>query len=551
MLLGRVLPLTGKRTYEEAVAIEGDRIVAVGGRDVVDAYRDRGAMVSDFGERTILPGFVDPHVHLEEASLALTDMVDCRVPRCRSVVDVLETLTEAKAGLGGDDWLVAQANLFWDQKLAERRFPTRAELDSVSRTIPIVIRAGSHRSVLNSCAFERAEPDRLDGKQGLTGRAVVETDEKGEATGVVAEIDRALPLPSPDKAQLGRSLKRGLRDLFTRFGVTTIGEITNSLAGIDSLDALLSRDEVPMRVILHLWVPGTLDLRSACEWRSQFRFASPDDRLRVGAIKVFADGGFSACNAATLQRYRGPHAIRPGTRGRLNYRHSQVVKTIVAADEAGLQLAVHANGERAQVAVCEAATEAAKVMGASPLAIRLEHGGNFVTEDATIDAWRRATATVIAQPGFLYNFFGDFLPDYLGRAGLHGRLPLHELLKNGWRVAGSSDIHVGGEAGSTNPLFSIWCCLERRSFLGQCVEPEQAIDIDEALRMHTIYAAEALGEGHSRGTLAKGKLADVCVLQQDPRRVSSESIRDVKVDFVMVGGQMAYRRPGALMPTAL
>jgi predicted amidohydrolase YtcJ len=141
VLIGRVLPMAGPRPYEQAVAIVGDRIEAVGGRDVADSYRRQGATVLDFGDRAILPGFVDPHVHLEEASLALNQLVDCRVPRCRSVSDVLETLSQARATVPPDGWLIAQANLFWDQKLADRRFPTRQELDSISRTNPIVIRA--------------------------------------------------------------------------------------------------------------------------------------------------------------------------------------------------------------------------------------------------------------------------------------------------------------------------------------------------------------------------------------------------------------------------
>jgi predicted amidohydrolase YtcJ len=547
VLFGRVLPMAGPRPYEQAVAIVGDRIEAVGGRDVADSYRRQGATVLDFGDRAILPGFVDPHVHLEEGSLALSQMVDCRVPRCRSVGDVLETLSQARATLPADGWLIAQANLFWDQKLAERRFPTRQELDSVSRTNPIVIRAGSHRSVLNTRAFELAQPERLDGREGLTGRAIVESDASGAPSGVVAEIDRALPMPAPDRGELEVALHRGISELFTRNGVTTVGEISNSLDGLAAADTLLAGPSPAIRVIVHLWAPGTLPLGEACDWRARLAFAAQSEWLRVEAVKVFVDGGFSACNAATLQRYRGPHAIHPGSRGQLNLRRNFLMHAMSATHEAGLQLAVHANGERAQIAVCDAAIRAAAELGATPR-VRLEHGGNFLTRDTTIEAWEAAGVTAIAQPGFLYNFFGDFLPDYLGPAGRRGRLPLRKLLDRGWRVASSSDLHVGAEIGATNPLFSMWCCLQRQSFLGHIVEPDQAIGIDEALRMHTIDAAAALGEDGSRGSLEPGKLADLVVLGRDPRQATAESLPDISVDQVFVGGTRVYSRDGAAGP---
>jgi predicted amidohydrolase YtcJ len=546
VLVGQVLPMSGPRPYGQAVAIVGDRIEAVGGRDLIDAYRQRGATVLDFGERAILPGFVDPHVHLEEGSLALTQMVDCRVPRCQSVSDVLETLSQARADVPSDGWLIGQANLFWDQKLADRRFPTREELDRVSRTNPIVIRAGSHRSVLNTRAFELARPEQLGGREGLTGRAIVETDATGAPTGVVAEIDQALPMPAPDRGELEAALRQGITELFTRYGVTTVGEISNSLDGLAAADAILAA-EPPIRVIVHLWSPGTLTLDEACDWRARLAFASAPEWLRVEAVKIFVDGGFSACNAATLQRYRGPHAIHPGSRGQLNLRRSFMVRAMAATHSADLQLAVHANGERAQIAICDAAVRAAAEIGATPR-VRLEHGGNFLTRDTTIEAWEAAGVTALAQPGFLYNFFGDFLPDYLGPSGLHGRLPLRKLLDRGWRPAGSSDLHVGGEIGATNPLFSIWCCLQRQSFLGHTVEAEQAIGIDEALRMHTIDAAAALGEAGSRGSLEPGKLADIVVLDSDPRQAAAAALPHISVDHVFIGGSRVHSRDGAAEP---
>ncbi len=255
--------------------------------------------------------------------------------------------------------------------------------------------------------------------------------------------------------ELRASLRKGIGDLFTRYGVTTVGEISNSRDGLTAVDEILSGGDPPIRVVIHLWSPGTLSLEEACHWRAHLSFAAAPDRLRVEAVKIFVDGGFSACNAATLQRYRGPHAIHPGSRGHLNLRRDQLVRMITATHEAGLQMAVHANGERAQIAVCDAAERAAAALSATPR-VRLEHGGNFITHDATLEAWEAADVTAIAQPGFLYNFFGDFLPDYLGSAGTHGRL----------RCASCSTVAGTSRAAPTCTSAARWAARTRCSTSG-------------------------------------------------------------------------------------
>src|SRR5262249_33806390 len=153
-----------------------------------------------------------------------------------------------------------------------------------------------------------------------------------------------------------------------------------------------------------------------------------------------------------------------------------------------------------QEAVC-AAVGLAGLPEDESLRTRLEHAGNFVTDEATVAAWREAQIVPLAQPVFLYNFFGDFLPIYLGDHARHGRYPLRTLLGEGWRVASSSALHVGAEDRATNPLFSMWCCLARQSYLGSTIEAEERITFEDALRMHTIHAAAALGEERNRGSL--------------------------------------------------
>jgi predicted amidohydrolase YtcJ len=265
--------------------------------------------------------------------------------------------------------------------------------------------------------------------------------------------------------------------------------------------------------------------------------------MQIRGLKVFADGGYSSRNAAARTEYLEPYAIEKGSKGQLDLDAGQIRSFLDRANAAGLQLAVHANGERAQDAVCEA------VEGAGPpaeerLRTRVEHAGNFVTTPETVAAWTRAQIIPIPQPVFLYNF-GDLFPLYLGKAGERGRFPFRMLLDEGWRISGSSDVYIGGEQEQTNPFFSIWCCLRRQTFFGDIVDPDQAVDLQTALEMHTINAAVAMGEEHKRGSLEKGKLADLVLLGRDPGDLEVDEIRGLEVDATITGGKLAHLRDGA------
>jgi predicted amidohydrolase YtcJ len=540
---GRVLTMADSGRPERVVVVEGDTIVDVGGPDLLARLEeDDGTTVVDVGDAVVLPGFVDPHAHVEATSRAHGETVDCRVPGCRSIEEVLQALSDNRSK-ARDGWLVGQANLFFDQKLEDKRLPTREELDSVSRDLSIVIRAGGHISVLNTRAFETSDVVSYAGKRGMAGGAVVERDSSGEPTGVIGELDKVLPLPEPTREELREELRTGMHELFTRYGVTSVGEISDSVDGLRLMDELISSGEAPLRTSVFLWAPGTLSVEAACDWERTLQFSAPREWLQVRGLKVFADGGYSARNAAARTEYMEPYAVEKGSRGQLDLSAEELGSLVGRANAAGLQLAVHANGERAQDAVCQG------VVAAGPpederLRTRVEHAGNFVTTPDTVEWWRRAGIIPVPQPVFIYNF-GDLFPVYLGEAGRRGRFPFRMLLEDGWRISGSSDIWIGGEQEQTNPFFSIWCCLRRQTFFGEIVDPDQALDIETALEMHTINAALTLGEADRRGSLEKGKVADLALVARDPRELEVDELRTLEVDATIAGGRLAHVRAEA------
>lgn len=493
----------------------------------------------DLGGRTLMPGFVDPHAHAEVAAKASFSMVDVRAPGCPSVAAVLDRL-RANLGRASDGWLVGQANLFFDQKLSDRRFPTRDELDSVSTDVAIAIRAGGHLSILNSRALQLAgiDDDYQAVGYSVTGKPSVQRDAAGQPTGVVTEMDKLLPFPALDRDQARQAVEAGIGDLFTANGVTTIGEISDSLEeGLEVYDAAIAAGRIAARIHIYLWTPGTVTLEQACGYRQWAELASDSTRLRIQGVKAFADGGYSAARAA-LSR---PYAHGDGHNcGEIALSTEQIVELAQQTQRAGLQLAVHANGDRAQLEVCEALA----AVGRTPQSprIRIEHAGNFVPDYARLtEAWKTAGIVPVPQPVFIYNF-AEFIPDYVGEYARDRQFPLRRMIDDGWPVSGSSDVWVGSEIGQTNPFLSIASAVARRTFHGHQLDSAQQVSIYEALRMHTVGGAYALGEEPTRGSLEAGKYADLIALDRNPLQTPVDELRDIVVDDVYLGGERVFSR---------
>jgi predicted amidohydrolase YtcJ len=520
------------------VAVADGRIVAVGPREQATAHIGPMTTVRDVGRRPVMPGFVDVHAHVEVAAKTLHQTVDCRVPTCSSVADVLDTL-RAHLDEAVDGWLVGQGNLFFDQKLSDRRLPTREELDSVSDDVAIAIRAGGHITVLNSrgLALAGIDDDYVEADFSVTGMPTVVRDDSGRPTGVVKEMDNLLPLPSLPESELRPALADGVHRMFTRYGVTTIGEISETVAGVNAFDALHADEELGARIRVYLWVPGTVDLDTACAPGAWSHLEASPELFRIHGVKMFADGGYSAAGAAVKR----PYVMDGHSCGDVALSPTQVAEALTHTSAAGLQLAIHANGDRAQEAVCHAITAAGGPVDGAPRP-RVEHAGNFLPEPLeTTTAWREAGIIPVPQPVFLYTF-GDYFPAYLGDYGRQGRFPLRDLLDEGWPLTGSSDVWIGSEDRATNPFFSIWCCLARTSFLGEVLDADQRITLTEALRMHTLSGAQAMGEGDHYGSIEVGKLADLIVLDRDPYECSDDELLEIQVDEVYLGGKLHHVR---------
>jgi predicted amidohydrolase YtcJ len=540
---GRIYPMASamEAPVDGGVAVRDGRVHAVVPRASIDVLRGPDTRLIDVGERPVLPGFIDPHAHSEVACRATFGTVDVRAPECATIPDLQARLANALPDSGNTGWVIGQANLFYDRKLAEGRLPDRHDLDHVSRKVPIAVRAGGHVTILNSAALERAGIDGnyVPPEHSVTGRPVVDFCPcHHEPTGVVKEMDNLLPFPAEDRDSIRAALASGLREMFAANGVTTIGEISESLDGIAAMDELARSDQLPVRMRLYLWSPGTLPLENGVAWRSHFSLSAPRDRLGVAGIKLFADGGYSAASAAVKSGYVHVPDHHCGT---IALSEAEVERAVGLTEDARMQLAIHANGDRAQEWLCEMIERHGGVRRPDGASIRIEHAGNLRPDPATSDWWERAGIVPTPQPVFLYAF-GDYFIDYLGDYGARGRFPFRTLIDAGWSLSASSDVWVGSEREQTNPLFGVWCCVARESYAGNVIDPEQAITVHEALRLHTIAAAEAMGEDSVKGSIEPGKLADLAVLERDPHSVATADLRHLRVDMTLLGGEVVFDR---------
>jgi predicted amidohydrolase YtcJ len=524
---GNIRTLEPRQPRAAALATLADGILAVGDEThCAEALRAAGA--HDFRHvplagHCLLPGFLDTHLH--PIALLYFDLhADLRgLGDIRALQDRLRV---ADARLARGEWL---AGLQLDaEALAERRLPDRTELDAVSRDRPIVVLGhDGHSASGNGRALAEAglRADRADPPGGRVARTP-----DGEPSGACFETAAqqllgALPTPSVER------LRETARSSFARLsacGITSAGVVLQSdeegpggAAGrLESLALLLLLDELPFApysILIGRNVDAAVAARATA-------LHDPRAGRRVGGFKIFADGTFGSCTACM----REPFADRPEERGFLTLAEDEILARMRAADQAGLQICVHAIGDAA-VERCIALY--AQLFAEHPRRDRrhrIEHASLLPPE--LIARIAQLGLCVSTQPLFLHSE-KTWLRRRLGAARARHVYPLRALVDAGIVVGGASDAPVE----SPDVLHSIQCCVTREGF-----ETHQALTPAEALRMYTRDAAWLQFEEHQKGSLAAGKRADLVVLSDDPLAVAPDRIATLRVLRTVTGGRVVH-----------
>lgn len=529
-LNGTIYTMDAAQPRAQAMAIDtlNGRILAVGENDEVRRMNGRDTELVDLGGKTVLPGFIDAHIHLLSTAYR-AHYIDAS--RCTGEEAVAELVRQRAAQTPPGQWI--QGGRWYKDNWPGRQFPTRASLDAAAPDHPVALWSkDGHLLWTNSLALQRAgitaqTPDPANG--------AILRDSAGEPTGILQEEDATnLVYKIIDKNDpiLTRHLvQQSLQDLL-RAGITTI----HNIEGRDALTLFQQlRDDGKLGVRVQMIMPRhALPELKALGIRAGFG----DDMLRLAGIKIFADGTLGSQTAAMLDSFEG----NPGNCGILAIPESTMMETVSTAAEMGLSIAIHAIGDRAvRVALNSIERAQQRLSDANMqqtiarMRYRVEHAQLVAPED--LERMRRLGVVASVQP-FHAVADRDLAERYWGRR--YRRAYAYRTMQEmGIPLALGSDAPVE----TFDPLRILYAAIqrndpatpERAAWL-----PEQALPVVQALWGYTLGAAYAGGEEHVKGSLTTGKLGDAVVLREDLLNIEPDKLRENGVAATIVGGNVVY-----------
>lgn len=531
-----VLTVNARDSVAHAVAVRGGIIVAVGADADVAGMIGPATRVLDLAGKTVVPGFIDSHthnVHVGEFRYSF-EQLNTAAELNPSIDDVLEKLRHRVAETPVGTWVGGRN--FDPNGMKERRWPTRVELDAVAPEHPVMITIrGGHACVANSRALAAAGigRDTPDPEGGVIDRDPA----TGELTGVLRDV--ASIRYAPPVATLG-DLKHGLATInamYLRLGVTSVHD-AGATPRPTSYRALHEAvRENLLRVRVYLMVYADFALAHDRGLRTGFG----DDRLRMGAVKLFMDGSIQCFTCA----FREPYLTRDscGHEG-LRYSQEAANEAVLTAHRLGYQVAIHAQGDYGITMAVNAIEHAMREDPRPDPRHRIEHALCPTADDLT-----RMKRLGIIPNFFLFHpwFWGDqHIGEFIGRERAERMVPARTAIDMGLRPCAHSDCPVctpDDPVWPSNPLWGMACAVTRRTRTGADIGADQRITAAEALRMYTINGAYAAFEEARKGSIEPGKLADLVVLAQNPLAVEPWSIKDIVVERTIIGGETVFEAP--------
>lgn len=534
---GKVITVDPQNRIATAVAVVRNRIAAVGGDEAIGRLAGPRTQVIELKGRTLLPGFIDSHSHVEGLATSEHFLVPIQAPPLKDADEIVAKLKARAAQLPPGTWIIGQGT--YNQVM-----PTREQLDRELPQHPVVLRWSAHDLLLNHMADEMAGLGR--GTPDPKGMGRIERAANGEPA-ILRDAGIELPLPQPTFEQMREWLPATLRDFYLARGVTTVYDMSSPSTAHKIYRELASKDQLPVRVRVN-YVIGANDLNGAKVdvlaglLRDHVQPESGDDWIRIGALKIILDGVWGTTAAVYRPAWKGSGTTWiPDNVGGVSRTQEVLNKQIVEGHKAGWQVWVHANGDRAQDMVLTAYEAAQQAAPRPDARHRIEHFGHFLTQDPTRTESRLARMVrdnVIPAPqvAFLWRLTAENIeePDVSFFA-------MATLIKRGLHPSGGSDT-LGTQNFATNPWFSISVAVNRKTKYGATVQPEEAMTVMDAIRMQTMWAAFAGFQEKDKGSIEVGKLADLVVVSSDPLTAPRAQLGDIQTDITLLDGKIAYQR---------
>lgn len=544
---GKIITVDKQFRLAEAVAVQSDRIQAVGSNREVLSLASPDTQLVDLEGKTVLPGLIDSHVHPLGAALYEADHV---IPEMHSISDVLQYIRSRADTLDDGQWIVVRQVFI--TRLQDQRYPTRAELDAAAPHNPVMFSTGPDAS-LNSLALKLSGIDKnftvADGGPGY-----IEKDPStGEPTGILRSCTRLVkydsPRVSPNEEQKQDRLRELLAD-YNSVGITSISDRATTDEALGLYAKLKDSNQLTCRVYCY-YLMDPQDPIDKFEARLKKATQHPlyqyNNQVWLRGIKVFLDGGMLTGSAYMRQPW-GVSSIYsitdPQYRGLLFIQPEQLEAIVRLAMQHKLQMTAHAVGDGAVHSLIDAYQAASADFAIEAQRPCITHC-NFLTPEA-IAKMQQLGVVADMQPVWLY-LDGRTLRRQFGADRLRYFQPYQTLFRSGVTVGGGSDhMQKIGSLRSVNPynpFLGIWIAVSRQAQgLAAPIWPEERLSREDAIRLYTINNAFLTFEEQEKGSLEAGKLADMIVLDRDILTCPVDQIRDIQVQRTFVGGHQVYPR---------
>jgi predicted amidohydrolase YtcJ len=533
LINGKVWTVNDRRPEAEAVAILGNRIAAVGSTQEIRKWIGASTKVIDLQGKRVTPGFNDSHAHFFDGGRGLSSVQlrDAKTPE-----EFRNRIQDFAARTPKGRWIL---NGNWDhENWNPPNLPTRQLIDQVTKDNPVFInRLDGHMCLANSLALKlagvtRETPDPPGG--------TIVRDANGEPTGVLKDAAMSYVykvIPAPSEEEIAEAIRAALA-YAAENGVTSVQDMSASPEVFAVYQKLLANGELTVRIYGH---------QPLSEWsrltRAGVRAGFGNDKLKIGGLKGFADGSLGSTTALFFE----PYLDAPNTSGLPSdemFPESKMFNNILNADKAGLQIAVHAIGDKANKMILDFFAEVEKQNGPRDRRFRIEHAQHLRPEEIKRFGSQHVIASM--QP---YHAIDDgrWAENRIGPERAKGTYAFRSLLDAGATLAFGSDWFVA----PMEPMKGIYAAVTRRTLDGKRPQgwvPDQKITVAEAVRAYTLGSAYASFDEKIKGSIEPGKLADLAVLSADIFKINPIEIEKTKIIMTVFDGKVIYDRDGRHTP---
>jgi len=526
---GNIWTGDSSRPRAEALAIRGDRLLAVGSTVEVQKTAGPNTKTIDAGGALVLPGFIDSHVHFMNGGFALLGL---QLRDADSKAEFVRRIAAHARELPKGEWI---QNGDWDhQRFTPVELPRKEWIDAVTPDHPVCVnRLDGHMILANSAALRAAGLDRSTPVP--PGGEIVKDPANGEPTGILKDAAMDLiyaRIPPPSAIQKKRAAETAMRAAAEK-GVTSVHDVSGEV-GIEIYQELLREGALTTRIYYYLPIAD-----SARTIGLSLRTGAGNATLRFAGLKGFADGSLGSLTAF----FDAPYSDDPKTSGlpaAAMFPEGDMEKRIQAADKAGIQTAIHAIGDRTNAIILDIYERTIGQNGPRGRRLRIEHAQHLRPADFA----RFGTLGVVAsvQPAHLIDD-GRWAEAKIGPVRAATTYAFRSFLEARVALAFGSDWPVA----PMDPILGIYAAVTRMTLDGKHPDgwvPAQKISVEDAVRAFTAGGAYAEFSENEKGTLTPGKLADLVLLNRDIFRIAPEQIREARVVATILGGRIIFRGEG-------